>query len=320
MNPLYWMLLAHSRLETAEKMEVLRMANRNLEGFIEGGLPGLSDTLRAALEEALGEAAVMGLLLGELQNQGIKVIPGAAPEYPVRLKQALRQATPLVLYVAGEPSLLSGKRSIAIVGSRSATPEALELARRAGRYFAKEGYVVVTGMARGVDLEALQGAREAAGKAIGVLPFGISAKESLKLLREYQEDIFSGRLALLSELHPRAPWKAKYAMMRNRIVVALSDALLVAQTGLKETVEQGRKRMSGTWDAVEQARRLGRPIFVFDLPIEGNQALIAQGIAQPLPAPSDDQAFMQLEDALAARADAKKSKETPVQPPLLLLE
>lgn len=176
MNPLYWMLLAHSRLETAEKMEVLRMANRNLEGFIEGGLPGLSDTLRAALEEALGEAAVMGLLLGELQNQGIKVIPGAAPEYPVRLKQALRQATPLVLYVAGEPSLLSGKRSIAIVGSRSATPEALELARRAGRYFAKEGYVVVTGMARGVDLEALQGPERQPGKPLVFCRLGFRPK------------------------------------------------------------------------------------------------------------------------------------------------
>lgn len=318
MNPLYWMLLAHSRLKTAEKMEVLRTASGNLEGFIEEGLPGLSDKLRLALEEVLGEAAVMGLLMGELQNQGIKVVAGAAPEYPLRLKQTLRQTTPLVLYVAGEPSLLSSKRSIAIVGSRNATCEAHELARRAGQYFARASYVVVTGMARGVDLEAFQGAREVSGKAIGVLPFGVSAKESLKLLREYQEDIFSGRLALLSELHPRAPWKAQYAMMRNRIVVALSDVLLVVQTGLKETVEQGRKRMSGTWDAVEQARRLGRSIFVFDLPIEGNQALIAQGMAQPLPASPGDQAFMQLEDALSP--PAKKSRETPIQPPLLTPE
>ncbi len=318
MNPLYWMLLAHSRLKTAEKMEVLRAAKGNLEGFIEDGLPGLPDRLRSSLEEALGEAAVMGLLLGELQNQGIKVVAGAAPEYPLRLKQTLRQTTPLVLYVAGEPDLLSSKRSIAIVGSRNATREALELARRAGRYFAREGYAVVTGMARGVDLEAFQGAREVSGKAIGVLPFGLSAKESLKLLREYQEDIYSGRLALISELHPRAPWKAQYAMMRNRTVVALSDALLIAQTGLKETVEQGKKRMSGTWDAAEQAKRLGRPIFVFDLPVEGNQALIAQGIAQPLPASPDDQAFMQLEDALYLLT--KKSRETPIQPPLLMPE
>ncbi|GIW28840.1 MAG: hypothetical protein KatS3mg070_2203 [Meiothermus sp.] len=318
MNPLYWMLLAHSGLKTAEKMQILRAAGGNLEGFVEGGLPGLSGNTRAVMEKILEEAAATGFLLEELKRQGIRVIPGAAPEYPVRLKQTLRQNTPLVLYVAGEVSLLQSKRSIAIVGSRNASPEALELTRRAGRYFGKEGYAVVTGMARGADLEAFHGVREVAGKAIGVLPYGISAKETFKLLREYQEDIFSGRLALLSELHPDAPWKAQYAMMRNRIVVALSDALLVAQTGLKETVEQGKKRMSGTWDAVAQAKRLGRPAFVFDLPIEGNQALIAQGMAQPLPAFPGDQTFMQLEDTLSP--PAKKSRETPIQPPLLTPE
>ncbi len=319
MNPLPWMLLAHSRLKTAEKMEVLRGARGDLAGFIEEGLPGLSEKLRSVLERILEEeAAVTGLLLQELQSQGIKVVAGAAPAYPVRLKQSLRQNTPLVLYVAGEPGLLSSKRSIAIVGSRNAAPEALELARRAGRYFAKEDYAVVTGMARGVDLEAFQGAREVSGKAIGVLPFGVSTREFLKLLREYQEDVFSGRLALLSELHPRAPWKAQHAMMRNRIVVALSDVLLVAQTGLKETVEQGKKRMSGTWDAVEQAKRLGRPVFAFDLPVEGNQALIRQGLAQPLPVSPGDQAFMQLEDALSPLA--KQTRATPIQPPLLMPE
>ncbi len=69
-------------------------------------------------------------------------------------------------------------------------------------------------------------------------------------------------------------------MMRNRIVAGLADFALIAETGPKQTLVNGKTRLSGTWNCAETAHRMGVPVFVFDLPIEGNQKLLAEGLAQ----------------------------------------
>lgn len=230
--------------------------------------------------------------------------------YPRRLLEGGTQAQPPSLYVLGEESLLNPRRALAIVGSRHADPQALKLAREAGRHFAQNGYAVVSGLARGVDLEATLGALEV-GQAVAVVPYGLESPEARRALRQLGEYL-EGRLLLVSELEPKVPWQARFAMMRNRLVVGLADAVLVAQTGLKETEREGRRVKSGTWDAVEKARKMGRPVFVLDLPLEGNQALIQAGLAEPIPAGVEG--FYRLEDRLhQGETDGERK---PIQPPL----
>ncbi len=318
MNPLYWMLLAHSELKPGERLEVIKHAKKtsgSLEAFIEQDLPNLEGELARKLRDALAKASTTALLLEELRSQGIKVLAVTDPSYPRSLKEGLKSKTPLVLYVLGEPRLLSlaSGLTLAIIGSREASEEALRWARKAGAHFGLEGYTVVTGMARGIDLEAAEGALEAGGRVVGVLPYGLLVgREVHRLVKRYQEHIVGGRLALVSDLFPKAPWKATWAMARNRIVVGLAHGILVVESGLKETEgKEGKKRLSGTWNAVERAKELDKPVFVLELPAPGNRGLVEErlGLAVPLKEPWETFAFV--EDELYARTRGSHAAEVP---------
>ncbi len=301
LNPLYWFLLACSDdLKREEKIQVLKVAKEtvgSLEEFVDQNFPGLPSELGRKVEAALNNAS-FSLLFQGLSSQGIKVLALADPAYPSRLKATLKSRAPLVILLLGEAELLRSDRTLAIIGSRRASEEGLKIAQRAGAYFGGEGYVVVSGMAKGIDREAVAGALGAGGRAIGVLPFGLmSQKDIVPLLRSFQEDLMGRRLALISEFSPKVGWKAWAAMARNRTIVGLADAVLVVESGLKESEgPQGRKQKSGTWSAVEEARRLGKMVFVVDLPREGNQELIQKGLAVPVSA--DEGGFQRLEDRI----------------------
>lgn len=319
LNPLYWLLLAFSdNLKREEKIQVLKMAKEavgSLEKFVDQNFPGLPSELGHKVAATWENAATFSLLLKELSSQGIKVLALADPAYPPRLKTTLKSRAPLVIFLLGEEKLLRLDRTLAIIGSRKASQEGLKVAKRAGAYFGGEGYVVVSGMAKGIDTEAVTGALEAGGKAIGVLPFGLmSQKDTMPLLKKFQEDLMEGRLALVSEFLPQVGWKAWAAMARNRTIVGLADAVLVVESGLKESEgPQGKKQKSGTWSAVEEARRLGKMVFVVDLPKEGNQELIRKGLATPVSV--DEEGFRSLENHMYKRLQGKleEAKEPPYQ-------
>jgi DNA processing protein len=328
MNPVYWMLLTHGDLspnpdELTKKgarglrIALLRHARDvgSLEALVDQHLSSLPQDLQRVLTYLLKQAPSMALVWDELKNQGIRAIPLASPQYPERLKNSLATQTPLLLYVLGEDGLLRSERTMAIVGSRNASAEALRVAREAGRYFGREGYTIVTGMAKGVDQEAVRSALEAGGKAIGVLPFGLlSKKDLLPLLKEYQESLTGGQLTLISEVFPKTGWKAQLAMARNRLVVGLADGVVVAQSGLKESTTAKGKHQSGTWNAVETSRRIGKKVYVADLPFEGNQALIKQGLGKPIPVQEAEVAFAFIEDELYLMQKASHKSDPVAQP------
>ncbi len=223
----------------------------------------------------------------------IKSLTPGQEEYPRRL---FALGTPPSLHYCGNPMLLNPIRTIAIVGSRHADSAALALAEKAAEFFASKGFTVVSGLARGVDERAAYGALKA-GNTVSVVPFGLNSSEGRRKRKFYCENpIVSDRILLVSELSPNAPWQARFAMMRNRIIVALSDAVLVVVTGPKERFRNGRKVRSGTWDAAEKARKLGRPVFTFELSTMGNKDLIRSGIATPVP--PTEKGFFTIEEGI----------------------
>jgi len=300
---LYWHLLAHARIKPTERMAVLSAAKTldgnvaNLTAWVEGGCPGITADLRATVLQAFEASAQEAFLLEELEMQGVRVLPGRDFAYPKRFKRALGKRTPIALYLAGCDELLNAHRTIAIIGSRDASSEALDAARRAAAFFARQGYVLVSGNARGIDQAAEESALEAGGRVVSVLPQGLLDKATLSLMRKRNRPLLEGQVALLSELHPKSRWQGRFAMMRNRLIVALADFVLVAQTGLRESKSDGKVTQSGTWAGAEDAHSLGRRVFVFDLPTEGNLAL-ARAFAEPVPFTPNDDMFFALENAL----------------------
>ncbi|WP_073558872.1 DNA-processing protein DprA [Archangium sp. Cb G35] len=321
-EPLYWHLLAHAHITPNERMAVLNAAKAldgdvaNLTAWVEGGYPGVAADLRATVLQAFEASAQEAFILEELEAQGMRVLPGRDPAYPKRFKRALAKRTPITLYLAGREELLNARRTIAIIGSRDANPEALDTARRAAAFFARQGYVLVSGNARGIDQTAEESAIEAGGEVVSVLPQGLLDKATLSLVRKRNRALLEGQVALLSELHPKSRWQGRFAMMRNRLIVALADFVLVAQTGLKESRSNGKLTQSGTWAGAEDARSLGRRVFVFDLPTDGNLAL-ARAFAEPVPLTPNDDMFSAIEDALKRPPRLVPDTTPSAQPKLL---
>ncbi|MFS8513442.1 MAG: DNA-protecting protein DprA, partial [Planifilum fulgidum] len=106
----------------------------------------------------------------ELVRRRITALTVFDPEYPEYLKEIAQP--PWVLYIKGDPSLLS-EVCFAVVGTRKPTHYGKRVARRIGAEIASRGWVVVSGMAAGIDTEAHRGALEAEGRTVAVLGSGV---------------------------------------------------------------------------------------------------------------------------------------------------
>ena len=190
------------------------------------------------------------------------------PEYPPILKEIVDP--PLVLHVRGDRSLLA-RHAIAIVGSRRASPYALNAARYLATPLASEAtLVIVSGLARGVDAAAHEAALDAGGKTIAVLGTGIDVvypKSNRALFRRIEKEGL-----IVSEFPPGTPPFAQNFPIRNRIISGLAlGTVIVEATG-----------RSGSLITARTAAEQGREVFavpgsIFSKGTEGTHRLIQYG-------------------------------------------
>lgn len=185
---------------------------------------------------------------------GIRVLLVGRPGYPPSL-DPLADAPPILL-VRGDPALLA-KPAIALVGARAATQLGARTARRLGRALAESGFVIVSGLARGIDGEAHRGALEGGGRTIAVLACGpdrIYPPEHRRVAEAILE-----RGALVSEMPVGTPPRAAHFPLRNRLISGLSLAVVVVEA----------RRRSGSLITVRHALNQGREVFVVPGSVEG---------------------------------------------------
>ncbi len=249
-----------------------------------GALLGLSaETLEVELDLPEHRASRLATLLSrggglaiELQRLellGIWVTTRADEAYPSRLRQRLREAAPTILFGAGEPALL-GQPGLAVVGSRNVDEQGKACASLAGNACGREGLVLYSGGARGVDTISTTAALEARGTAVSIL-----AQSLERAIRapDAREKLMSGDLALVTPYSPNAGFTVGLAMGRNKLIYTMADYALVV------AADEGR---GGTWSGASEVLRRGWvPVFVLDGPDvpEGNRALIERG-GLPFPA------------------------------------
>ncbi len=133
---------------------------------------------------------------------------------------------PDTLWITGDVDALRAP-SVAIVGSRAASPYALEVARSLGADLARRNVAVVSGMARGVDSAAHRGALEGGGVTIAVFGCGVDViypPEHRGLAARITE-----RGALVSEFPPGTPPRREHFPQRNRIISGLSLAVVIVE-------------------------------------------------------------------------------------------
>lgn len=190
------------------------------------------------------------------------------PDYPPLLKEIIDP--PLALHVRGDRSLLA-RHAIAIVGSRRASPYAVNAAKHLAAPLASEAkLVIVSGLARGVDAAAHEAALDAHGTTIAVLGTGIDVvypKSNRALFRRIENEGL-----IVSEFPPGTPPLALNFPVRNRIISGLSlGTVIVEATG-----------RSGSLITARTAAEQGREVFavpgsIFSNGTEGTHRLIQYG-------------------------------------------
>ena len=209
-------------------------------------------------------------LTGELalvKDFGAKVVTMGCADYPALLREI--HDPPIVLYVWGDLQDRD-RHAIGVVGTRKPSHYGSECAKKISYQLASAGVTVVSGLARGVDTSAHQGALAAKGRTIAVIGSGLLAvypPENLPLAEK-----ISGSGAVVSEFSMRVEADRQTFPMRNRIISGCSFGLLVVEAG-------GR---SGALISANQAGEQGRSIYAVPGRIDqpnaiGSNRLIQQG-------------------------------------------
>jgi DNA processing protein len=187
--------------------------------------------------EGLGEKVVRAISRGPFEKRverelylldkvGGTVLASGDEGYPKRLKEIYDP--PPVLYVRGKIKK-QDDLAIAIVGSRKTSPYGRGFTERVSRDLAQQGVTVVSGMARGIDSVAHQGAVSEGGRTIAVLGCGVDIVYPRENRRLCEQIIDHG--AVVSEFPMGSPPEAGHFPKRNRIISGLSLGVVVVQAG-----------------------------------------------------------------------------------------
>jgi len=162
-----------------------------------------------------------------VKKKGYRLIAQSDPEYPPLLPEI--PDPPPMLYAHGLP--LSHLPAVAIVGSRYPTRYGISMAHRLGADLAARGIVVVSGMARGIDTAAHQGALSNGGRTIAVLGSGLSVIYPPENAALYHHIAESG--TVLSELPVSEPPASYHFPARNRIISGMTLGTVVVEAAKK---------------------------------------------------------------------------------------
>lgn len=180
--------------------------------------------------------------------------------------------TPIGLWVRGPVRLDEVARSVAVVGARSATTYGADVSAEIASAVARDGWVVVSGGAFGIDVAAHRGALAAGGTTVAVLACGadrVYPQAHAEILEHIAE-----HGAVVSESPPgHAPFKARF-LARNRLIAALTRGTVVVEAA----------RRSGALNTATWAARLHRPLMgvpgpVTSAPSEGVHRMLRSGQA-----------------------------------------
>ncbi len=268
-----WLHLASAPGLTTAAGEALLRAFASLDALFGAG--------HAALAGIAGQAAARAVLaphaatleadtdavLGWLARSGGQLVTRHDPAYPPRL--ATLYDPPPLLYVRGDPQRLQ-QPAVALVGSRLATAQGRADAAWFARALADAGFVVISGLARGIDAAAHRGALAGAAGTVAVVGTGLDRVYPAAHHALASEIAAHG--ALLSEWPLGTPARAANFPQRNRLIAALCLGVLVVEAAPR----------SGSLITARLANELGREVFAIPGSIHaplsrGCHALIRDG-------------------------------------------
>ncbi|MGD8970548.1 MAG: DNA-processing protein DprA, partial [Desulfobacterales bacterium] len=199
-------------------------------------------------------------------QKSVRIVTMTDPDYPALLLQI--PDPPPFLYVRG--TLASEYKAVAVVGSRIATRYGLSTAVRLGAELAACGVTVVSGMARGIDTAAHEGALQSGGRTIAVLGSGLAEVYPAENRKLFQSIVRNG--AVLSEFPMLTKPEPHNFPIRNRIISGMSYGTVIVEASKK----------SGSLITARLAAEQNREVFAVPGSVQsfksiGTHTLIKQG-------------------------------------------
>jgi DNA processing protein len=199
-------------------------------------------------------------------QKGVRIVTMTDPDYPALLLQI--PDPPPFLYVRG--TLESQCKAVAVVGSRIATRYGLSMAARLSAELAACGVTVISGMARGIDTAAHEGALQSGGRTVAVLGSGLEEVYPAENRRLFQSIVRNG--AVLSEFPMLTKPEPHNFPIRNRIISGMSYGTVIVEASKK----------SGSLITARLAAEQNREVFAVPGSVQsfksvGTHTLIKQG-------------------------------------------
>ena len=162
----------------------------------------------------------------EVAAQNLDAITIVDADYPEGFRNCFKP--PICLFYRGNKALISDRsKLLSYIGSREASSYGLLMAREIAKGLSENGYTIVSGMARGIDGEALRAAIEEKGRAIAILGSGIN-RPFPESNRDLYERLCSEGL-VLSEYPGDVEPHASHFPFRNRLIASCPKALIVGE-------------------------------------------------------------------------------------------
>ena len=220
---------------------------------------GYSREMARRIRSLLAEEDVLDYYLRKGNVLGCVPITRISEDYPLHLRKRLGLDSPGVLWARGDISLLH-QPMVALVGSRELRRENYSFAAEVGAQAARQGYVLVSGNARGADRAGQESCLAAGGKVISVVADEL-----------WKQPLRDGIL-YLSEDDFEEGFSAQRALSRNRVIHALGIVTFVAQATLG---------MGGTWDGtVKNIQNHWSDVYGFDDGSDAMTELSQMGLAR----------------------------------------
>ena len=228
----------------------------------------------------------------------IRILTYDDPDYPLAFSRI--PDMPLVLYCTGDPRWLNEPGAVGIVGSRKPTEYGLNAAADIGGELAKNGAIIVSGLADGLDSAGHRAAVKNDCPTIAVM--GVPIDRTYPAANAALRQQIERKGCVISEYPPYSEYIGPTCFLqRNRLIAALSSAVLVVEA----------REKSGTMSTVAHAERYGKPVYavpgsIYSPNSAGTNGLLRDGRARAVAGAADLLAALGLHTRQAAPAAAKQ--------------
>ena len=159
---------------------------------------------------------------------GASILTHGDPEYPKRVYASNNPAP--VLYVRGDPSIWKGGTAVALVGSRNTREPYAKAARTFSEVAARQRVLVVSGFAIGADSIGHQGALEAGGRTVCVMPCGLDKVFPPENRTLWERLLADENAVFVTEFGFGQRASSLLLRKRNKLIVAFVQGVVVAQS------------------------------------------------------------------------------------------